>query len=333
MNRHAPRPRASWRRRLLRRRGSVAALLLVGLVALAAGSAPILPLPSPAELRLDQGATAPSPRWASSSPAARAARAEDQPLAASLRQSLFGDGELQGLLGTDSLGRDLLARVVWGARVSLAVGLVAALVAAVLGVAWGLVAGLTGGRVDQLMMRAVDVLDAVPLLMVAILLVAILRDVSQELRDLGIDRLVLLFVVIGAMSWLSMARVVRAQVLSLRGRDFVLAARALGAGPVRIGIVHVLPNLVGLIVVTLTLNVPRVVLFEAFLSFLGLGVEPPGVSWGILAAEGVASLAVLSVSWWLVVFPSLALALTLMALNVLGDALRDALDPRLGRGS
>lgn len=323
------RARSTWWQRLLRRRGSGLALGLLVLVTLTAVAAPLLPLPGPGELHADRGASAPDARWGRADPVALAQRHEDRPWATGVRVALFGDGEWQAALGTDTLGRDVLARLVWGARVSLAVALLATLVSAVLGVAWGLLSGLLGGRLDQLLMRIVDALDAVPLLMVAILLVAILRDVSAELRAAGIDRLVLLFVVIGALSWLGMARVVRAQVLGLRRRDFVLAARALGVGPLRIAWRHLVPNLVGVITVTLTLNVPRVVLFEAFLSFLGLGVEPPGVSWGILAAEGLASLTVVSVTWWLVVFPSLALASTLMALNTLGDALRDALDPRL----
>ena len=139
----------------------------------------------------------------------------------------------------------------------------------------------------------------------------------------------MLYVVIGAVSWLTMARIVRGQVLSLREREFVAAARALGAGPARIVVRHILPNLWGPVIVYLTLTVPRVMLLEAFLSFLGLGVEPPGVSWGILAAEGLEQLTAISVAWWLVVFPGAALALTLLALNTLGDALRDALDPPL----
>jgi oligopeptide transport system permease protein len=209
------------------------------------------------------------------------------------------------------------------------VGLIASLVSVVIGVSWGLIAGFAGGRVDQLMMRAVDVLFSVPLLFVVILIVAVLRERALQLAAIGVTRLVVLYLVIGAVSWLTMARIVRGQVLSLREREFVGAARALGAGPARIVTRHILPNLWGTVIVYLTLTVPRVILLEAFLSFLGLGVEPPGVSWGILAAEGLEQLTAISVAWWLVVFPGAALAVTLLALNALGDALRDALDPRL----
>ena len=206
--------------------------------------------------------------------------------------------------------------------------LVATLVSALLGVAWGVVAGYAGGRVDQLMMRTVDALDAVPLLMVAILLVAILRDVSAELREAGIDRLVLLFVVIGALSWLGMARVVRGQVLTLRERDFVVAARALGAGPLRVAVRHLLPNLLAPIIVYATLTVPQAILQESFLSFLGIGVQPPLPSWGNLEAAGLSELNPVSVRWWLLLFPCCLLALTLLALNFVGEGLRDAFDPR-----
>jgi oligopeptide transport system permease protein len=213
--------------------------------------------------------------------------------------------------------------------VSLLVGLIASLVSVVIGVGWGLLAGYAGGRLDNLMMRTVDVLYSVPLLFVVILVVAILRDLGPQLLRFGIDREVILYVVIGAISWLTMAQIVRGQVLSLRQRDFVAAARAQGASGRHIMLRHILPNLWGIVVVYLTLTVPRVILFESFLSFLGLGVEPPGVSWGLLASEGLEQLTAISVAWWLVVFPGLALALTLTALNALGDSLRDALDPRL----
>lgn len=325
----APPGRAGVWRRLRRRPGSTTALALLTLVVAAALLAPALPLPAPFSLRPAEAGRAPGPAWVSADEAALDQLAEDHALAVGARRLVFGDAELAGLMGTDALGRDVAARVTWGARVSLMVGLVATLVSMLIGVGWGLLAGYAGGRTDALMMRTVDVLYSVPFLFVVILVIAMLRELAQPLREIGIDRLVILYVVIGAISWLTMARIVRGQVLSLRQHDFVTAARALGAGRGRILVRHLLPNLWGLVIVYLTLTVPRVMLFEAFLSFLGLGVEPPGVSWGILASEGLESLTPVSITWWLIAFPGAALVLTLSSLNTLGDALRDALDPRL----
>ena len=314
--------------RLLRRPGTATmAAVLLGVVLLSV-LAPLLPLPHYARLDAGRGGTGPAPAWRVADDSLAALR-RDAPGAAALRESLFGDRELAGALGTDALGRDVLARVAWGGRVSLMVGLIASLVSVVIGVSWGLLAGFAGGRLDHLMMRAVDVLFSVPLLFVVILVVAVLRERATQLAAIGLTRLVVLYLVIGSVSWLTMARIVRGQVLSLREREFVAAARALGARPARIVARHILPNLWGTVIVYLTLTVPRVILLEAFLSFLGLGVEPPGVSWGILAAEGLEQLTAISVAWWLVVFPGAALAVTLLSLNTLGDALRDALDPRL----
>lgn len=322
------RPTSGVLRRLLRRPATGAmSTLLLGVVLLAI-LAPLLPLPHYARLDAGRGDTGPAPEWRAD-PGSLDALRREAPTAAALREALFGDHELAGALGTDALGRDVLARVAWGGRVSLLVGLIASLVSVVIGVSWGVIAGFVGGRLDNLMMRFVDVLFSVPLLFVVILIVAVLRERATQLAALGITRLAVLYVVIGAVSWLTMARIVRGQVLSLRERDYVAAARALGAGPARIMLRHILPNLWGPVIVYLTLTVPRVMLLEAFLSFLGLGVEPPGVSWGILAAEGLEQLTAISVAWWLVVFPGAALALTLLALNALGDALRDALDRRL----
>jgi oligopeptide transport system permease protein len=218
-------------------------------------------------------------------------------------------------LGTDELGRDVFTRILYGARISFAVGLLATLVSLGIGVSYGSVAGLAGGRVDQLMMRAVDVLYGLPFMFFVILLVVLFgRNILN------------LFLALGAVQWLTMARIVRTQVRSLTAREFVLAARAAGASPVRLLLRHVLPNALGPIVVYATLTVPAVMLEEAFLSFLGLGVQPPMASWGSLAAEGAAAMDVYP---WLIVFPGLALSVTLLSLNFLGDGLRDALDPRL----
>ncbi len=319
------RPNA-WKRFWRRRGTGIATSVLVIVVALAL-AAPSLPLPTPSGLAPELASQSPSATWTTTDGETLTNLREDWPRATSLREMVFDDSEWSGVLGTDALGRDVLSRIVWGARVSLAVGLVATLVSVLIGVVWGATAGFVGGRVDAILMRIVDAMYSVPLLFLVILVVALLR--KQE--NLDIDRLTVLFVVIGAVSWLTMARVVRGQVLTLREREFVVASRALGSKPAATLRRHILPNLWGLVAVYLTLTIPRVVLFEAFLSFLGLGVEPPGVSWGILASEGLESLSAVSTTWWLIVFPGLALVVTLSALNTLGDALRDALDPRTSR--
>jgi oligopeptide transport system permease protein len=247
-----------------------------------------------------------------------------------LRYELFRFHQTNHWLGTDAKGRDVLARVVWGSRVSLQVAVAAALVSLVIGVVWGSVAGWLGGWVDALLMRIVDVLYSIPFLFVVIFVITILSQYRVELAErYGIGHLTAFFAVLGMVTWLSMARVVRGQVIALKRQDFVAAARLTGASEVRILWTHLLPNSLGVVIVYLTLTIPSVMLFEAFLSFLGLGVEPPRVSWGLLAADGLEALNPLASTWWLVLWPALAMGSTLLALNVLGDGLRDALDPKM----
>lgn len=248
-----------------------------------------------------------------------------------VRLAVFKDKCLPSLCGTDGLGRDLLSRLFWGSRVSLTVGVVATLVSLVIGVSYGATAGYLGGWVDEAMMRFVDVLYSIPFMFVVIFLISILDDevIKNWLLGWGINKIVIFYLVLGAVSWLTMSRIVRGQVISLKHEQFVEAARAVGAGQARIIFRHLVPNLLGVVIVYLTLTIPSVMLYEAFLSFLGLGVQNPEVSWGKLASEGVRVINPIEIAWWLVLFPGMALALTLFALNFLGDGLRDALDPRM----
>jgi oligopeptide transport system permease protein len=279
-----PRTRSLWsdaRRRLARNRAAVAAGWFLALVALACFAAPWIPwLADPAAQDLRLGAVPPSAaHW----------------------------------FGTDELGRDLLTRVLHGGRISLLVGLVGTLVSLLVGVTWGAVAGYAGGTLDEFMMRAVDVLYALPNIFLVILLLVFFSH-----------SLLMLFLALGLVQWLTMARIVRGQVLGLKQQTFVEAARALGASDPGIVVRHIVPNTLGPVVVYATLTVPAVILQEAFLSFLGLGVQPPAASWGTLIADGARVMALFP---WLVVTPGLALSLTLLAFNFLGDGLRDALDP------
>jgi oligopeptide transport system permease protein len=218
--------------------------------------------------------------------------------------------------GSDSLGRDLFTRVWFGARMSLAVGITIALVVFVIGVIYGGISGLVGGWLDELMMRFIEILSGVPFVLYVILIMVILNDSN-------------FFTILFALSmvyWIPMARLVRGQVLSLKEQEFVLAARALGAGPFRILIKHIIPNTMGPILVYMTLAIPEAIFTEAWLSFLGLGVSAPFASWGTLASDGVKALR--SYPWQLF-FPALFISLTILAFNLLGDGLRDALDPRM----
>ena len=224
---------------------------------------------------------------------------------------------MQHWLGTDVFGRDMLTRIMWGGRVSLTVGFIATAVALAIGVVWGAVAGYMGGRVDMVMMRLVDILYALPFMIFIILLMVVFGR-----------SMLLLFFAIGAVEWLTMARIVRGQVMSLRKQDFVEAAHSLGLPQWTIIRRHIIPNTLGPVIVYTTLTIPSVMLLEAFLSFLGLGIQPPQSSWGLLINYGVETMEEYP---WLLIFPGIALSLTLFALNFLGDGLRDALDPRTAK--
>ena len=247
----------------------------------------------------------------------------------------FAPPSLQHPFGTDLNGRDLLYRVLAGGRISLLVGLCGAFVSLFIGVAYGVVAGYCGGRLDNFMMRVVDILYSIPRLIFILICINAFNSQLQEFAStIGWDwlvtssRIAILIVSLGVIEWLTLARIVRGQTLALKSRAFVIAATALGQSHRWIILKHFLPNLVGVILIYLTLTIPAVIVDESFLSFLGLGVQAPAASWGSLLADGATALNPIFIRWWLVAFPAVAMALTLLALNFLGDALRDAFDPR-----
>lgn len=237
--------------------------------------------------------------------------------------------------GTDLNGRDQLYRVLTGGRISLIVGLCGAAVSLFIGTAWGLIAGYAGGRTDAVMMRIVDVLYSVPrLIFILIAINAFNVQLQRFASGLGWEwlvqssRIAILIITLGVIEWLTMARIVRGQVLALKSRQFITAAKVLGQSHVAILVRHLLPNLGGIILIYLTLTIPAVIIDESFLSFLGLGIQAPQASWGSLLADGAGAINPLKSFWWLLVFPAACMSLTLLSLNFLGDALRDAFDPR-----
>ena len=281
------------RRRLFRNKAAVLSMMVLGLVAAMAVFAPLLSPYTYESIDYSIVACAPS-WWPATDVACHAGGAH--------------------WFGTDTLGRDLFVRTLYGARVSLAVGLVATGVSLVIGVIYGAVAGFLGGRVDALMMRFVDVLYSLPFIFFVIILMVVFNR-----------NFYLLFVAIGAVQWLTMARIVRGQTLSLKQKEFVEAARAAGVGSWGIVQRHIIPNVIGPVIIYVTLTIPAVILAESFLSFLGLGIQEPLTSWGVLIAEGASQM---ETSPWMLVFPVLLMAATLFCFNFIGDGLRDALDPK-----
>jgi ABC-type dipeptide/oligopeptide/nickel transport system permease subunit len=245
----------------------------------------------------------------------------------------FSPPTAQHWFGTDFHGRDVFSRTIFGAQISLLVGVFGAGVSLIIGVLWGAVAGYVGGRVDSFLMRLVDILYSLPSIIFVIVVITtfggLLKQshfVQQSPSAESALRVVLLFVGLGAVSWLTMARIVRGQVLSLRTRAFVEASRTLGAGTPRILFRHIIPNIFGVAITYVALTMPAIILYESFLSFLSLGVQAPMASWGTLIAEGVSQINPVRIYWWLIVFPGSVLVITLLALNFVGDGLRDAWD-------
>ncbi len=252
-----------------------------------------------------------------------------------MSQIQFDPPSLAHWCGTDFLGYDMLTRLLYGARISLLVGLIGALVSLTVGVTYGAVAGYLGGWLDNLLMRFVDILYSLPRIVFVIVMVAAFEKPGNALiaqfhlhRLIPDARLLLLFIGLGLVEWLTMARIVRGQVLVLKEQSFVQAARALGQSHFGILFRHLLPNMVGIILIYLTLTIPVIILEESFLSFLGLGVQAPAPSWGSLLSESAQYINPIRIYWWLLVFPAGFMAATLLALNFVGDTLRDAFDPR-----
>ncbi len=290
------RGRSLWvdaRRRLFRNRAALASIIVLSIIALMAIFAPLLS--SYAFDAQDYNAVSCAPDWWPD-------------------PTVMCHAGGTHWFGTDSIGRDLFIRVLYGARISLAVGLVATMVSLLIGVSYGATAGYLGGRIDELMMRFVDVLYSLPFIFFVIILMVIFHR-----------SLILLFVAIGAVEWLTMARIVRGQTLSIKQTEFVEAARAAGVSTFGIIRKHVIPNVVGPVIVYVTLTIPSVILAESFLSFLGLGVQEPLTSWGVLISDGANQM---ETAPWMLIFPALLMAITLFCFNFIGDGLRDALDPK-----
>jgi len=292
----AVRGRSLWvdaRRRLFRNKAAVVGMVVLGIITLMAIFAPLLSPYAFDEIDYTQVQCAPNWWWGETA-------------------LCIADGA--HWFGMDSVGRDLFVRTLYGARISLAVGLVATMVSLMIGVVYGATAGFLGGRVDDFMMRFVDILYSLPFIFFVIILMVLFEQ-----------NFILLFVAIGAVEWLTMARIVRGQTLSVKQKEFIEAARAAGVGSWGIIRRHIIPNVVGPVIVYVTLTIPAVILAESFLSFLGLGIREPMTSWGVLISEGANSL---ETAPWMLIFPAGFMAITLFCFNFIGDGLRDALDPK-----
>ena len=285
-------------------RGSLSAISILTFVSFLAIAAPWLPLADPSEVATEKALAPPSLTIES------------------------GESVFPPICGRDALGRDLFARIIFGARISLLTALAAAAVSLLIGVTWGAIAGFAGGAVDQTMMRTVDALTSLPFLFIVIFFISVARGFTFLSGPSA--QLIVFLVTLGSVYWLTMARVVHGQVLSLKEREFVESARALGARPSRVLFRHLVPQLTPTILVTLTLTIPKILLMEAFLSFLGLGIQAPQVSWGLLARDAFEVLTPIHAPWWLILFPSVAIVLTLGALQWAGDALQSAWSSRSG---
>ncbi|MFM9957051.1 MAG: ABC transporter permease [Phycisphaerales bacterium] len=338
---------SAWTRLLRSRSALVGLVILAVVVAACLGSLPFTLGESPSGTARHKAGSLDAfllpPAWAPHGPD------ETQRLEAVKGAASAIDPAPPYVLGTDKLGRSLLVRVLAGGGVSIGIGIAAALVSVCIGVLWGAVAGWVGGRTDAVMMRIVDVLYGLPYILLVVLFAVAGEAMVERLRgsagggggsstmgeaaerSRSLIELGVLLLAIGGVSWLTMSRVIRGQVLSLKARPFIEAARAAGVGPVGVFTRHLLPNLLGPIIVYATLTVPQAILQESFLSFLGIGVKPPLPSWGNLVSEGLSELNPVRVRWWLLAFPCVMLAVSLVSLNLVGEAMREAFDPRSRR--
>ncbi len=323
----------AWRR-LKRNRSAFWSLIILGVILGVSMLAPLWPLASPMALDLQLEPQPPVAPWVEfgrtgwDSTGYWELGAIDSALL-KVRENLFGDWQFERWMGTDSKGRDVMSRIVWGSRISIQVSIVATLCSLLIGVTYGALAGLLGGRVDNAMMRIVDILYSIPFIFLVIFVLTLITEMKTELEDAGIETLDVFYLLLGLIYWLTMARVVRGQVLALKNSEFIEAARVMGASTWRILFGHIVPNVLSIVIVYLTLTIPAVMLFEAFISFLGLGVQAPKVSWGLLASDSVEAINPVHSYWWLVSWIAGAMGVTLLALNILGDGVRDALDPKL----